>query len=573
MAVELQAWQAPGVRLPPGPAGGRGRRRHHGDRLPINIPPAAQRHQEAHPLSPQTPKSPTPVVPLTVITLRQMCAKYWLEKVQYLLKADIPKYSAFAVQRFLADLPRDLRARMLHNALKAGGLHLASGVRELASVNRALVLLTHDIQIYETVYISLPRAQPDGEWPLDIEFLLRNGDGLLDMVVTLPQLLTDPVRKIFTDLLRTCRNLKKVRIVNACDDAMVLVTRHCRHLVELDVSNAEGVSNDGVNRAIVNFNYADLKTPSQIKKFDVGNTNVNEDGICAILTRLPGLASLGCVDIPEPLGIVDEVVGPEALQACLEEVTIRAVTVNRLQALARLCPAVSSINAIINHPGATINDLRLIANLKHLRLSVREPYLLSPQALYDFVWALGPRLLTLRVDGDVYWEADIGILASSMPNLEELALPAITVPTKESLDVLKAKDTPGLRRLRILEVDCMTGAGPKAWAKDYDLVRKGIVAALKRCTALKRLICRPTNLVESDLMEILAVNRMEQLESLELYNSMLGLDAAKLLMDTCTNLHVMKGMRSWRGLTLTELVKLRAHTRGHRRAAELKVLP
>ena len=66
--------------------------------------------------------------------------------------------------------------------------------------------------------------------------------------------------------------------------------------------------------------------------------------------------------------------------------------------------------------------------------------------MYDFAWALGPRLVTLRLDGDVYWEADIGILASSLPNLEDLALPAITVPTKNSLDVLRAKVSRGTER-------------------------------------------------------------------------------------------------------------------------------
>lgn len=65
---------------------------------------------------------------------------------------------------------------------------------------------------------------------------------------------------------------------------------------------------------------------------------------------------------------------------------------------------------------------------------------------------------------------------------------------------------------KTLEIDCMTGIGPKAWAKDYNLARSGIVAALSRCRQLRRLLCRPTALVDNDLRQVLAVNRMPHLE-------------------------------------------------------------
>lgn len=58
----------------------------------------------------------------------------------------------------------------------------------------------------------------------------------------------------------------------------------------------------------------------------------------------------------------------------------------------------------------------------------------------------------------------------------------------------------------------MTGVGPKAWAKDFTLVRQGLVAALRKCLQLRRLVCRPTTLVENDLLDILAINRMHKLE-------------------------------------------------------------
>ncbi|XP_045608364.1 uncharacterized protein [Procambarus clarkii] len=537
------------------------------------LPQALARHQEALPLAPYK-AAPPPTVPPTVISLKHMCCKFWLERVQHVLRRDVPKHLVFAVQRFLEDVPRDVRSVMVHNALKAGGLHLKHGSRELPAINRALVLLTPELTVLEPVYVTLPRPGPDPtDWPLDIELILRNGDGLTHLVLTMPPLLTDVVRRIFTDLCRTCKRLCRVRLVNASDEAVTLLTRHCRHLTHLDVSGSAGVTDEGVNRTIVNLRWGGGgEDEVRLRHLDVGGTSVTQEGVCALLTRVPELTSLGSTDVIEALKIMEELTEQTTLTA-LQEVNVRCVTVGSLQLLRRACPDLSGINAIINYSGVTINELRLLPGLRHLRLSVREPYLLTPAALYDYAWAVGPQLVTLRVEGDVFWEADLGVLAASCPHLRELALPAVTLPARDSLAALTARDSIVLARLQVLELDCMTGVGPKAWAKDYALVRQGLVAALRKCVLLRRLVCRPTTLVENDFLQVLAVNRMTHLEVLELYNCVLGLTAAQLLVDTCENLHVMKGLRTWRGLTLHDLVLLRKHSRGHRRTAELKILP
>ncbi|XP_045110452.1 uncharacterized protein LOC123504177 isoform X2 [Portunus trituberculatus] len=507
------------------------------------LPLALARHQEATPL---TPKSigPPPVVLSKVISLKEMCSKFWLERVQYVLRRNIPKWQAFTVQRFLKDLPRNLRAMMVHNALKAGGLHLRHGSRELAAINRALVLLSSDMQVVEPVYVTLPRPGPEGaDWPLDIDLILRNGEGLTHLVLTMPPLMTDAVKRVFSDLCRTCKKLSRVRLIDASDDALTLLTRYCRLITHLDVSGSAGVTDEGINRIIVNLLWGGGEEPMRLRHMDVGGTSVTQEGVAILLSRLTELTSLGSADVIEALKIMDELSDGSSV-TILEEVNVRCVTINNLRLLRRMCPAIKN-----------------------------EPYLLSPTALYEFAWSVGTRLVTLRLEGDVYWEADIGVLAGNCPHLEELALPAVTVPTRESLTELSNKDSIALARLKVLELDCMTGVGPKAWAKDFTLMRRGLTAALSRCRQLRRLICRPTNLVETDLLEILSVNRMMHLEVLELYNCVLGLSSARLLVDTCENLHVMKGLRTWRGLTLQDLVLLRRHTRGHRRTAELKILP
>ncbi|XP_050711403.1 uncharacterized protein LOC126995673 [Eriocheir sinensis] len=536
------------------------------------LPLALARHQESLPLSPKY-TGPPPVVLSRVISLKEMCSKFWLERVQYVLRRNIPKWQVFAVQRFLEDLPRNLRAMMIHNALKAGGLHLRHGSRELAAINRALVLLSPDIPVTEPVYVTLPRPGPEGaEWPLDIDLILRNGEGLSHLVLTMPPLMTDAVKRVFSDLCRTCKKLSRVRLIDASDDALTLLTRYCHLITHLDVSGSAGITDEGINRIIVNLLWGGGDEPVRLRHIDVGGTSVTQEGVATLLTRLPELTSLGSTDVVEALKIMDELSDGAAVTT-LEEVNVRCVTINNLQLLRRMCPAVSNINAIINYAGVTINDLRLLRELRQLKLSVQEPYLLSPTALYEFAWSVGTQLVTLRLEGDVYWEADLGVLAGNCPHLEELALPAITVPTRESLAALTNKDSIALAQLKVLELDCMTGVGPKAWAKDFTLVRRGMTAALSKCRQLRRLICRPTNLVETDLLEILSVNRMTRLEVLELYNCVLGLASARLLVDTCESLHVMKGLRTWRGLTLQDLVLLRRHTRGHRRTAELKILP
>ena len=58
----------------------------------------------------------------------------------------------------------------------------------------------------------------------------------------------------------------------------------------------------------------------------------------------------------------------------------------------------------------------------------------------------------------------------------------------------------------------MTGIGPEAWAKDYKLARLGLVLSLQRASRLRKLLCRPTQLVDDDIREVLAANRLPGLE-------------------------------------------------------------
>ena len=412
------------------------------------LPLALARHQEAHPLTPKS-TGPPPVVLCKVISLKEMCSKFWLECVQYVLRRNLPKWQAFAVQRFLNDLPRNLRAMMVHNALKAGGLHLRHGSREMAAINRALVLLSPDMQVVEPVYVTLPRPGPEGaDWPLDIDLILRNGDGLTNLVLTMPPLMTDAVKRVFSDLCRTCKKLSRVRLIDASDDALTLLTRYCHLITHFDVSGSAGITDEGINRIIVNLLWGGGKEPVRLRHIDVGGTSVTQEGVATLLSRVPELTSLGSTDVIEALKIMDELSDGSSVTA-LEKVNVRCVTINNLQLLRRMCPAVNSINAIINYAGVTVNDLRLLPELQHLKLSVQEPYLLSATALYTFAWSVGTRLVTLRLEGDVYWEADIGVLAGNCPHLEELALPAVTVPTRESLMALSNKDTIALARLKV----------------------------------------------------------------------------------------------------------------------------
>lgn len=412
------------------------------------LPLALARHQEATPLTPKS-TGPPPVVLSKVISLKEMCSKFWLERVQYVLRRNIPKWQAFTVQRFLKDLPRNLRAMMVHNALKAGGLHLRHGSRELAAINRALVLLSSDMQVMEPVYVTLPRPGPEGaDWPLDIDLILRNGEGLTHLVLTMPPLMTDAVKRVFSDLCRTCKKLSRVRLIDASDDALTLLTRYCRRITHLDVSGSAGVTDEGINRIIVNLLWGGGEEPMRLRHMDVGGTSVTQEGVATLLSRVTELTSLGSTDVIEALKIMDELSDGTSVTV-LEEVNVRCVTINNLRLLRRMCPAIKNVNAIINYAGVTVNDLRLLPELQHLKLSVQEPYLLSPTALYEFAWSVGTRLVTLRLEGDVYWEADIGVLAGNCPLLEELALPAVTVPTRESLAALSNKDSIALAQLKV----------------------------------------------------------------------------------------------------------------------------
>lgn len=416
------------------------------------LPQALARHQEAHPLVPIR-KEPIPLVLGKVINLRAMCAKWWLEKVQLHLRKDTSKPQLFRLQRYLSDLPRDVRSYIIHNGLKAGGLHLAHGSKEIPAVNRVLVFLSSDLLVTETIYITLPKPDINGyEWPTDLDLLCRCGEGTLKIVISLPVVFNNTVKRALTDLCRTCQQLTHITIHQANDEAMALITRHCKNIQRLDVSGSEGVTDEGVSRAIVNLKWSEKNT--LIQMIDVGGTSVTQDGLIQLLTRLPSITSFGSVDIIEAIEGVLLLADGADFSTAIEETTLKCTTVNRIQTLKKYCPNLSSIKAIFREPpGATLNDLRLLKNLVNVDIIVREPFLLTQANLEEFVWAFGGRLLTLKISGDVYWEADLGSLVGHCPYIRYLSLPAVTLPMKESLAVLMQKDTPTLKYLTVSKIN------------------------------------------------------------------------------------------------------------------------
>ncbi|KAB7505690.1 hypothetical protein Anas_01375 [Armadillidium nasatum] len=412
-----------------------------------------------------------------IICLRDMCAKWWLERVQHYLRRDTSKPDLFGLQRYLSDLPREIRSYIIHNALKAGGLHLAHGSKEIPAVNRSLVFLSSDITVREIIYVTFLKSTSETIiFHPDLELLIR--------------------------------------------------------------------------------------------------TSVTKEGEAQLLSRLPSIISFGNMDVIESIQSMAVLSEDSTFSTAIEEINIKCATVGRIQDLKKYCPNLKSIKVTFQEQvGATLNDLRLLKNLNHIDIIIRDPFLLTLRNFNDFVWDMGNNLKTIKVCGDIFWEADLGALAGQCPHIQNISLPAVTVPTKESLTVLKTDHLSSLTNLRELVIDCMSGICPKAWAKDFTLIRLGIVLALKRCTSLKKLVLRPTCLVDADFMDIFSTNSLLRLEVLELYNCTLSLMCAKMIVDTCINLHVMKGLRTWRGITLHELVLLRKYTRGHRRAADLKIIP
>lgn len=412
------------------------------------LPHALARHQEASPLAPFK-KAPPPSVQPQVISLAAMCSKFWLERVQYVLRRDLPKSQVFALHRFLAQLPRELRACMIHNALRSGGLHLAHGNREMPAVNRSLVLMTTELQVREPVYITFPKVGPEGaDWAPDLELLIRHGEGVQKLVLFMPTFICDPLKKLLTDICRTCRRLQHITLHEARDDIITLVTRYCTLLVGLDVSGSEMVTDEGLARVVANIKWG-LNEP-RLNFLDVNRTSVTDEGILNVLTRVPEIESFGTRDISDPLQLYEELTEGNATK--LIEANLKCVTVSRIQSLKKLCPKLFKLNATFQEhpgPGATVNDLRLLPNLSHLQLNVKEPFLLTQANLNDLAWNLGPKLTVLRLAGDVYWEADLGLLAGHCPMLEELSIPAATVPTKDSLATLKAPGTLAFSNLQV----------------------------------------------------------------------------------------------------------------------------
>lgn len=412
------------------------------------LPQALARHQEAFPLSPYKKALPTSVQ-ATVISLAAMCSKFWLERVQYVLKRDLPKTQVFTLHKFLSQLPRELRACMIHNALRSGGLHLSHGNREMPAVNRCLVLMTSELQVREPVYITLPKMEREGNnWPPDLELLIRSGEGVQKLVLFLPNFINDTIKKLLTDICRTCRRLLYITLHEATDDVITLVTRHCPMLIGLDVSGSEMVTDEGISRLVTNMKWG--PNEPRLNFLDVNKTSVTGEGILNVLTRLPEVMSFGTRDISDPLQLFEELA--EGCISRLTQINVNCITVSRIQTLKKICPNLTKLSATFQEHsghGATLNELRLLPGLHQLRLTVREPFLLTQANLNDLAWNIGSRLTVLSLAGDVYWETDLGLLAGQCPLLEVLCIPAATVPTKESLATLKAQDTLTFKNLQV----------------------------------------------------------------------------------------------------------------------------
>ena len=285
-----------------------------------------------------------------------------------------------------------------------------------------------------------------------IEFKFRrSGEGLRKMLFNLPDFFNDSVKRLVSDVCRTCRQLTEITLKEVCDDAISIITRHCPKVRKLDVSGSKMLTDEGLSRAIVNLRWAD-KDGSDIRFFDVSGTSVTQYGLTQLITRLPSITSFGATDIVEALEafIIFSEDPDKKISVAIEETTLKCTTINRLKTLRQYCPKINFIRAIFQeNPGATLNDLRLITGLEHIDITVREPFMLSPTNLHDLSWAIGPKLKTLKLSGDVFFEVDLGILVGQCPHLCHLAIPAITVLTKESLKVLQDPDTPTLRRLTV----------------------------------------------------------------------------------------------------------------------------
>ena len=365
------------------------------------LPAAMARRQESTPLSPHK-KPNAPTISGHVIRLSAMCSKYWLEKVQYILRKDIHRHKVFALHRYMSLLPRELRSSMIHNALRSGGLHLSLGNRELPSVNRSLILMTSELQIREPVYITLPKEKFDGtQLAPDLELLIRYGEGIQNVVFFLPDTVNEALRKVMKDICRTCRRMQRMTLHNATDDIITIVSRYCTLLVELNVSGSQSVTDEGVARFVTNIKYAPEDIRLNILNLD--QTSVTEDCILNVIETLDGITSFGSKDIIDQLQIYQELT--DGLKTTnITELNIRCLTVSRVDTIRKLCPNLSKLSVTFQEnsaQGATLNDLRLLPKISELKITVKEPFLLTQVNLSDFVWNVGMNLKKLNLAGDI----------------------------------------------------------------------------------------------------------------------------------------------------------------------------
>ena len=298
------------------------------------------------------------------------------------------------------------------------------------------------------------------------------------------------------------KNLITFVYKGGCSDSiLVQIGNNCKKLQNLDISLSEKLTDSSIQSIL---KLCDLK------KLDISCTNLSEEGCFQLLTGLPNLESYACSKLSTPSMTVNSC--PNLTQVSLSYVTCDLSTLGQLKNLRDLS---------LGHCNCLVTNLSGLLQIK------------------------GSDLFTLQLSSA--WNADINSITMYCTSLKKLSWEVYTFTDNQP--VQRNTISPHYHNLEHLDITNFSPLNLSFQPFSY--------------TNIKILKVHFFGDICDDLVLVaISNNFLKQLIELRLYNcGFLSLKTVRLLLENCSNLAILAGLTTWRGISGKELENFRTEVK------------
>jgi len=345
--------------------------------------------------------------------------------------------------------------------------------------------------------------------------------------------------------MQTLTRLRHFTLKHDCqNECLAVLGQNCPHLVYVDVSGSQAVSDAGANW---------LLHCAKLKVLDLYQTGVNVPVYASLLLGLKDLATVGRCD---KFGQVLEYMASHQStprQLCSVRVChSRDMSREQLQLLSQMCPKLTQVSLYVDEDmGDLLTPLTQLKELEELKLLACNFYADKVDVLLR---TSGHQLTLLHLEH--IDELDMNALtciAESCPNLEKLVFFSCDFVENFGPSKLQANRPASERPFRNLQVlVCISESAPNV-----------IEFLLVNADRLRRVQFGSTAWFnDATVASVLAKGALKNVEEIRILRSYeLTISSVLLLIDKCPKLRVLSEMEGWEGIKPSQLHNLRQKVR------------